>query len=1135
MLWRRMGEPVGPLTTDQKLDRLADVVGGLARQQQQQLQATRYTGLLASLKQVEWAAPELRCFAARLLVLATLAEGDDPAAAFALVKALIGIFQAEIATINDRLVRDGKVPWAEVERELNQILKRAAPDAVDTVMQLVHMTADEAKGSAETKRKRGREDDDMEERCTWHPNAKDRHTNSECKAQKSAASANAKALSLGLPSGLAQHIVAHPTAFVYQQPGVVAAAPVVTAQPVAQAPMPAAAPFPQFGRFGGPPAPCPTCGRRHSPSAVCWGRWPQQAVAPVPAAGPAAPAPCKPSDVGFVAFPWSLPLFVPCAVGSGVGLSGFVCPEPTLLSPALSNGLCVSLVASAETALLLPPSVSQTSSADCDSRVALRDGHVASGVGVESATSEMKCFERDAPKTKFEGKLSETRDVERDHSWWARELESARVGCAEDGVLDVTAETVPMLGSAIPAAQFRLSEAERAAKQFGRKLFDGAGLMCSFCNKRGHLCDFCPFRPNEPPPHRRIRFVEVLMQMPQVDVLVFDGKSLAEARVLLESMGTKLNQHNPWTHANAKSKRLKRALGFWKALGANKTVLSWLGYGVPLRFAIQPDRVALPNNTSCFVNAKWLQSEVDKNVAAGFYVEGKSEQVRVISPMQVEPKGQNDHRLCVDCRWLNFYLPTPEVRFETPGKNGVDVIVQGNAQFTTDLEKAYYAVGMDEEAVPYLGMAHAGRVLMALVLPFGLNIAPATFHKIMRELVRFLRVLKINVLNYLDDFLWSERWERVKELISFVRWLLPLLGWICNDKSVWEPAFVVTFFGLIVDAQRYEFRVQPDRVKRVKRVLSMMKERADAGQALLVDDLRSLTGTLSSFRLAVEPVGAWTRALYIEIERAKREFAQQMVLSPEARDEIDFWLVNLERCNGRPIAHPLAHETINVDASEFGWGAVFRGESRFGFLSDRVIGTSSTRRELIGLRLAAESLAEHLKGKKVMVEMDSFAAVCNLTNGGGPVPDLCKEVKLWWKWCDENKVTPQYSWIPRERNREADKLSKANGRRWVVRESVKKAVLQRWHVTEAGWRTPEFGAVGATIRDAQQKRLRIALVYPGWPGQSWWLEVGRYSQSVLPLGKVDDVFEPVSQSQRIGSGQPDWVFFCALLDFAKFR
>lgn len=194
MLWRRMGEPVGPLTTDQKLDRLADVVGGLARQQQQQLQATRYTGLLASLKQVEWAAPELRCFAARLLVLATLAEGDDPAAAFALVKALIGIFQAEIATINDRLVRDGKVPWAEVERELNQILKRAAPDAVDTVMQLVHMTADEAKGSAETKRKRGREDDDMEERCTWHPNAKDRHTNSECKAQKSAASANAKAL-----------------------------------------------------------------------------------------------------------------------------------------------------------------------------------------------------------------------------------------------------------------------------------------------------------------------------------------------------------------------------------------------------------------------------------------------------------------------------------------------------------------------------------------------------------------------------------------------------------------------------------------------------------------------------------------------------------------------------------------------------------------------------------------------------------------------------------------------------------------------------------------------------------------------------------------------------------------------------
>lgn len=50
-------------------------------------------------------------------------------------------------------------------------------------------------------------------------------------------------------------------------------------------------------------------------------------------------------------------------------------------------------------------------------------------------------------------------------------------------------------------------------------------------------------------------------------------------------------------------------------------------------------------------------------------------------------------------------------------------------------------------------------------------------------------------------------------------------------------------------------------------------------------DLRTLTGTLSSFRIAMAPVAVWTRARY----RHQNTRDWGVVLDAEAVEELGFW------------------------------------------------------------------------------------------------------------------------------------------------------------------------------------------------------------------------------------------------------
>ena len=115
--------------------------------------------------------------------------------------------------------------------------------------------------------------------------------------------------------------------------------------------------------------------------------------------------------------------------------------------------------------------------------------------------------------------------------------------------------------------------------KYGKKWFKKDALKCTFCLKKGHDRAFCPLTPTLKQGRARIPFVEKLLSLPRVKSKVFCGLDKGDGLALIREKGKTLNVGNPWVGSQRIYDRLRARLGYWKALGASNSVISWLGYG----------------------------------------------------------------------------------------------------------------------------------------------------------------------------------------------------------------------------------------------------------------------------------------------------------------------------------------------------------------------------------------------------------------------------------------------------------------------------------------------------------------------------------------------------------------------------
>ena len=109
------------------------------------------------------------------------------------------------------------------------------------------------------------------------------------------------------------------------------------------------------------------------------------------------------------------------------------------------------------------------------------------------------------------------------------------------------------------------------------------GATCGICAKENHTATFCPAAATQVPKPKQIAFIENLLTMPREDISVYEGLPPEEVMRRVTARAESLNAGNPFRQSIETRDLLRARAGFWKAIGTDNVVLSWICYGYDVR------------------------------------------------------------------------------------------------------------------------------------------------------------------------------------------------------------------------------------------------------------------------------------------------------------------------------------------------------------------------------------------------------------------------------------------------------------------------------------------------------------------------------------------------------------------------
>ena len=158
------------------------------------------------------------------------------------------------------------------------------------------------------------------------------------------------------------------------------------------------------------------------------------------------------------------------------------------------------------------------------------------------------------------------------------------------------------------------------------------------------------------------------------------------------------------------------------------------------------------------------------------------------------------------------------------------MFVTGECLFTFDLKSVYHHVPIYEKHREYLGFSwtfegqgHV-RYFVFNVFPFGVSTEAHIFTKILRSVVRYWRENGIKIITYLDDGLGGTRTYVQVASDKVISDLINLGFLIADDKSVWQPAQVITWLGLELNVIDGYVRITEARIDRLQFCLDKIGE-----------------------------------------------------------------------------------------------------------------------------------------------------------------------------------------------------------------------------------------------------------------------------------------------------------------------
>ena len=251
------------------------------------------------------------------------------------------------------------------------------------------------------------------------------------------------------------------------------------------------------------------------------------------------------------------------------------------------------------------------------------------------------------------------------------------------------------------------------------------------------------------------------------------------------------------------------------------------------------------------------------------------------------------------------------------------------------------------------------------------------------------------------------------------------LGVPVAPHKVEGPTPVLTFLGIVVDAQHFQLRLPLDKLRRLQTMLHSWLDRRWCRRR----ELESLLGHLSHAATVIRPGRIFLRGLF-SLMKATSSPHHFIRLNSQARGDLHWWCQFLQSWNGSsffPLPAPSVH--IYTDAAgTIGCGAIWHARSLWLQLlwPHDWLPISITPKELVPIVLAAAVWGRSWAGQHICFHCDNQAVVAVLNSRSSKEPLVAHLLRCFFFYSAFFNFNYSATHILGTLNTPADALSRGN-------------------------------------------------------------------------------------------------------------
>lgn len=199
--------------------------------------------------------------------------------------------------------------------------------------------------------------------------------------------------------------------------------------------------------------------------------------------------------------------------------------------------------------------------------------------------------------------------------------------------------------------------------------------------------------------------------------------------------------------------------------------------------------------------------------------------ISILLFFSTKKKPDGSYRFILNLKNLNTFIQAPHFKLEDY-RTALKLITPNCFLTSIDLKDAYFLLPIDSHYRKYLRFRFGANLYEFTCLPFGLNIAPYIFTKLMKPVAKALRQKGIISVFYLDDILLINNTQNkcIKNTKITLK-LLQTLGFKVNfKKSNLIPQQEIKFLGFLYNTMSMTISLPNEKNSTVKKSLKAFRE-----------------------------------------------------------------------------------------------------------------------------------------------------------------------------------------------------------------------------------------------------------------------------------------------------------------------